>query len=146
MKGNMINLIKAVAGVTLLVFAQQSFATCVQGDLTGVWYLQGTTADPESEGADETLWCKVQFNSSGVVVAGNSSCNAREGATKDFVNITGGKVTLNQLCRLVGRFRIPGESLIIDGGYMDNQKSVISIAAYADGLPEVGVLLTGVKK
>lgn len=147
MRKNWMNIIKTIAAATMLILTQQVSAACTQSDLTGVWYIQGTTADAELNAADSTVWCKVQFNSSGVVVAGNSSCNAREGSEKDFINIIGGKVTLNQFCRLVGRLRlVEGENLIIDNGYMDSQKSVISIAAYSTELPVQGVLFTGVKK
>jgi hypothetical protein len=127
-------------------FIQPAFAACSQSDLAGTWFVNGFSQDPFS-GENENLYCKLKFGSGGAVLAGSSSCTARVKASKEAVNVIGGRLTLNTYCDAKGTIKFAGGyTLTVDSARFDKETSVFHLVGVGEAPDRWHVVLNGSKK
>lgn len=125
------NFVRAAAICFLALGSGQAFATCAQGNLTGVWYFGGVNIDTSGlSGANFGYYCKVQINAGGAVAGGSSSCRVSEDDSRFPANITNGEITVDQNCAASGFFRVCFEPdqcarLNINGAKLTGNKQVL---------------------
>lgn len=128
--------------------SQQALAACTQAETAGLWYFNGLATDG-TNGETEALFCKIRLSTTGGIIPSASSCGYRANSTKGTVNITGGKLNVNQYCLMSGIIRLTEANenfeLRVDNARLDSGKSVITLAGVGEAPDYWNIALTGVR-
>lgn len=102
----------------MLGFSPLAKADCEARDIKGIWTLNGAYWTPVSDVAANIGWftCKIQMNNEGRINASASSCKDELGAKTP---ITGGRLQVNESCRVSGPIKFGGGTNIdVSNGQM----------------------------
>ena len=125
-----------------------AYAGCSQADLAGTWITYALSIDSSGLAYyPQTNRCKVKINSSGSIVTSKSSCFVRNWIGTNYVNITGGKVSVSSNCNLSGSIIIGVlDEIIIDYGTLSKDKHTFSLIGFNEAYQDYITHLNGVKK
>jgi len=141
---------RVTLALIVLLGTSQSYAACLQSNLTGTWYFTGITGDTLLAEFWQTDSCKVKVNSTGKIVMSVSQCKFRDADGKRNFDIIGGKLALNSSCRITGRIRfsdgVSSAYFNIDDARLDKGKTVFTMVGRLDIDPDIVSFYTGVKK
>ena len=106
----------------MVLFNSPVLATCVQGDLTGVWRVYGSGVS--SQGYYSWTRCKVVVENTGAFNTGSSWCKDVLGAT---AGVQGGSLSVSSACRVSGQINLNGFILTtITEAWLNRSKDVIA--------------------
>ena len=129
--------------------------SCNQGDLKGTWYTYGMVADSYYSYTTATITCKIVVNSSGVIVASNSSCRMVHPYGSSKVPVKGGDIVVNNqnICEIKGQIKVKAEfgytyaaTKIKFTGTLASDKRTYYATGYVHDFPAIVTHLTGAKK
>ncbi len=143
-------IVKVALALFVFFGASQSYASCLQSNLTGTWYLNGVTGDTYWGEFWETDFCKIKVNSTGKIVNSASQCKFRDWDGKGILDVLGGNLDINSSCRITGKIKYCDGGFCvnfnIDDARLDKGKTVITMVGRLSIDPDVVSFFTGVKK